>query len=91
MAHSFLKDLLSVPRHSSLLLKIDDVTNGLSKNINHKIKNTSGNISLMPFKLGTSNVRQVKYKMIPSMMLPWQRSGLQDLFVKNQISPFLTR
>ena len=59
MAHSFLKDLLSFLRCSRFCLKIDDVTNGLSKNINHKIKDISANISLMPFKLGTSNVHQV--------------------------------
>ena len=75
MAHSFLKDLLSFLRYSSFWLKIDDVTNKLSKNINHKIENISGNISLMPFKLGSSDVRQVRYKMIPAMMLPWQHSA----------------
>ena len=68
-------------------------SNGLNKNTNHKIKNISGNISLtcIPFKLGTDNVRQVKYKMTPPLMLPWQQSRLQALFSKNQISPFLTR
>ena len=35
---------LSFQRHSSFCFKIDDVTNGLSKNVNHKIKNISGNI-----------------------------------------------
>ena len=75
MAHSFFKDLLSFPRYSSFCLNIDDITN----NINHKIKNISGNISPMPFKLGTSNVHQVRYEVIP-MMLPWQQSTLQALF-----------
>ena len=70
MAHSFLKDLLSFLRCLRFCLKIDDVTNGLSENINHKIKDISGNISLMPFKLGTSNVHQVRYKVIPPMMFP---------------------
>ena len=51
MAHSFFKDLFSFTRYSSFCFKIDNITNSLGKKINHKIKNISGNISLVPFKL----------------------------------------
>ena len=64
---------------------------GSSKNINHKIDNISANISVMPFKLGTSNVRQVRSKVIPTVMLLWQHSRFQAFFAMNQISPFLNR
>ena len=33
-----------IPEIFKFLFKIDDVTNGCSKNINHKIKNIPGNI-----------------------------------------------
>ena len=65
MALSFLKDLLSFPRFSSFCVKIDDVTNGLRKNIHHKMKNI-----WKSFKLGTSNACQVRYKMTPTVVLP---------------------
>ena len=45
MAHPFFERSSFIPEiFKFLLIKIDDVTNGLSKNINHKIKNISGNI-----------------------------------------------
>ena len=87
MAYSFLKDLLSFPRYSSFFFKIDDVTNGLSKNINHKLNEEY----LWKNNFDTSNVRQVRCKVTHPMMLPWQQSRLQALFGKNQISPFFTR
>lgn len=39
MTHLLWKDLLSFPGFSSIYFKIDNVTSGLSKNLNHKIKN----------------------------------------------------
>ena len=81
MAHSFLKDLLPFPRYSSFGFKIDNITNSLGKNIIHKIKNISGNISLVPFKVGTSNVCQVTYKMTPTVLLPWLEFGFPFYFM----------
>ena len=89
MALAFLKDLLSFPRYSSFSLKIDDVTNGLSKNINHKIKNISGNISLMPFRHHTSIVCQVRYKMTPTVLLPWQQFSFPVYLMRDLLSQFL--
>ena len=41
---------------------------------NHKIKNISRNIGVMLLKLGTSKVPQAKYKMTPTVLLPWQHN-----------------
>ena len=89
MALSFLKGLFSFSVYSRFCFKIDDITNGLSKNINHKIKNISGNVSLMPFKLGTSNIRQVRYKMTPTVVLPWRQFGFSVYFMRDSLSQFL--
>ena len=55
MAFSLFKYLLSFQRYSSFCLKIDDLTNRFSTQINCKIKNISGNIGVILLKLGTNN------------------------------------
>ena len=47
MALSFFEYLLSFQRYSSFCSKIDDVTNHFNTQMNHKIKNISGNIGVM--------------------------------------------
>ena len=84
MALSFLKDLLSLLRYTVFKFL-------LSKKINHKIKNISGNISLMPFKLGTSNVHvhQVRYRVLPTVLLPWQQFGFPVYLMQDSLSQCL--
>ena len=65
----------------------DDVIGGSTKTVLHSIKNISGNIGAVFFKLGTRNVRHKRNRMTPTMLLPWQHHRLQSLSVKNQISP----
>ena len=66
----------------------DEVIGGFTKTVQHSIKNISGNIGAVFFKLGTRTVHHERNKMTPAMLLPWQHSWLQSLTVKNQISPF---
>ena len=73
MAFSCFEYLLSYQRYSSFCSKIDDVTNCICLKINHKMKNISGNIGVMLLKLGISNVPQVRQKMMPAVLLPWQQ------------------
>ena len=78
---SFFEFFLSFQRCSSFCSKIDDVTNHFSSKIIHKVKNISGNIGVMLLKLGTSNVPQVRHKMMPTVLLPWQQFCFRAYFV----------
>ena len=60
IAFSYLEYFLAFQIYRKFLFKIDDVTNRFSTKINHKIKNISGNIGVIPLKLGTNNVHQAK-------------------------------
>ena len=68
----------------------DDVINRSTKTVQHSIKNISGNIKAVLFKLGTTNVHHKRNKMTPTILLPWQHPWFQCLSVKNQISLFAT-
>ena len=58
--------------------------------VKYWIKNISGNIEAVFFKLGTRNVYHKRNQMTPIVLLPWKLSWLQSLSVKNQISSFST-
>ena len=68
----------------------DDVIDRSTKTVQHSIKNISGNIKAMIFKLATRNVLQKRNKMTATILLPWQHPWFQSLSVKKQISPFAT-
>ena len=68
----------------------DDVMGGSNKRVQHSVKNISGNIGAVFFKLGTRTVHYKRNRMTPTMLLPLQHSLLQSLSVKNKISPFAT-
>ena len=64
--------------------EIDDVIGGSTKTVQHSIKNNSRNIGAVFFKLGTRNAHHKRNRMTPTILLPWQHSWLQSLFVKNK-------
>ena len=68
----------------------DDVIDRSTKTVQHSIKNISGNIKAMIFKLATRNVHQKRNKMTATILLSWQHPWFQSLSVKKQISPFAT-
>ena len=68
----------------------DVVIDRSTKTVQHSIKNISGNIKAMIFKLGTRNVHHQRNKMTATILLPWQHPWFQSLSVKKQISPFAT-
>ena len=61
-----------------------------TKTVQHSIKDTSGNIKAMIFKLSTRNVHHKRNKITATILLPWQNPWLQSLSVKKQKSPFAT-
>ena len=63
--------------------KTDDVTNRLSANTNHRIKNMSENFEVMLLKLDTSNVPLVRHKMTPIVLFPWQQFCFRVYFMFN--------
>ena len=67
----------------------DDVIGGSTKTVQHSIKNISGNIGAVFFKLGTRNVHYKRNRMTPTMLLPWQHSRLQSPSVKKNKYPNL--
>ena len=66
----------------------DDVIDRSTKTVQHSIKNISGNIRTVIFKLGTRNVHHKRNKMRATILLPWQHPWFQSLSLKKQISPF---
>ena len=69
-------------------LESDDVIGGSTKTVQHSIKNISRNIGAVFFKRGTRNVHHKRNRMTPITLLPWQKSRLQSLSMKDQISVF---
>ena len=69
---------------------LGDIIDRSTKTVQHSIKNISGNIKAMIFKLGTRNVHHKRNKMTPTILLPWQHPWFQSLSVKKQISSFAT-
>ena len=59
--------------------------------INHKIENISENIGWVLFKLGTSNLHQLRHKVTTTKMLLYQHTGFQSLSALNKISRILNR
>lgn len=70
--------------------KTDDITNSFSMKTDLKIRNISESEWIL-FKLGTSNVCQVRREMLFNVMLLWQLVRLQFLFPMSEISPFSTK
>ena len=70
--------------------KNDEVTNRFSTKVNHKIRNIAGNIGVVLLKLGIINVR---HKMRPGVLLPWQQFCFQAHFMRKLTFSFfaLTR
>ena len=56
------------------------ITDDKSSQLNHKIKNISGNIGVMLLKLGTSSVPRVRHKKEPTVLFLWQTILLSGLF-----------
>ena len=48
----------------------DDVIGGFTKTVQHSIKNISGNIGAVFFKLGARNVHHKRNRMTPTMLFP---------------------
>ena len=92
MAFSFLEYLFFVLEIFTFLYYAnegsDDVIHCSTKTVQHSIKNISGNIKAVIFKLGTRNVHHKRNKMTATILLPWQHPWFQSLSVKKQISPF---
>ena len=65
----------------------DDVIDRSTKTVQHSIKNISGNIKAMIFKLGIRNVHHKRNKMTPIILLPWQHPWFQSLPVKRTNIP----
>ena len=55
-----------------------------------QLKNISGNIEAVFFKLGPRNVDHKRNQMTPIELLPWKLSWLQSLSFKTHISSFST-
>ena len=63
---------------------------GSTKTAQHSIMDNSKNIKAVFFKLGISILNHKRKRITPTMLLLWQHTWLQSLFVKNQLSPFAT-
>ena len=59
---------------SKFLFKIHDVITVHMPVINSKIEDVFENIACVLFKLSTSNVHQIRHKVTPIKILPWQLS-----------------
>ena len=65
----------------------DDVIDRSTKTVQHSIKNISGNIKAVIFKLGTRNVHHKRNKMTATILLPWQHPRFQSPSVKKTSIP----
>ena len=70
MAFSFLEYLFSFQRYSRFCIMSDDVIGGSANTVQRSIKNISGNITAVVFKLGARNVHHKRNKVTPVVPLP---------------------